>query len=438
MKIIWVNHASYIFEYKNINLICDPWIEGTVFNNGWKLLAKSKFSFEDFSKITHIWFSHEHPDHFSPPNLKKIKKKYRSQITILYQETKDKKVINFCKHLDFKVLEIPENESIHISNDVRLTCKKFGSEDSWLKIHTDKYSILNLNDCPVRDKKDLLDLKETVDNIDLLLTQFSYANWCGNINDKNQREMEAKWYTEKMIDQINYLNPKSVIPFASYIYFCHEENFSHNDSINKVSNIYDIINRNTKSNCIVLFPDDVLKIGEYYDSKSSIKKYDKLYDNINDREKIKAVKVSLEDLYAAANNYKIKIKNNNLLLPLRVLKLLGYLKPTKIFLTDHNEVIKFSFLSGLEKSQDKRSNSHIEMSSSNLHYCLDNLWGCGTLSINARFQEGAKNSLKYFYRNFSLGSENNFGRFFPKDIALKYIKHQLRKIGILRYGSTGY
>ena len=51
------------------------------------------------------------------------------------------------------------------------------------------------------------------------------------------------------------------------------------------------------------------------------------------------------------------------------------------------------FLSGLEKSQDKRSNSHIEMSSSNLHYCFDNLWGCGTLSINARFQEG-KNNLK--------------------------------------------
>ena len=124
MNIIWVNHASYIFEHKNINLICDPWIEGGVFNNGWKLLAKSKFSYEDFSNITHIWFSHEHPDHFSPPNLKKIEKKYRSQITVLYQETKDKKLINFCKKLDFKVVEIPENESIHISDDVSLICKK--------------------------------------------------------------------------------------------------------------------------------------------------------------------------------------------------------------------------------------------------------------------------------------------------------------------------
>ena len=74
MKIIWVNHASFIFEHSNIRLICDPWLSGTAFNEGWHLLAETKFKLKDFSQITHIWISHEHPDHFSPATLKKIPK----------------------------------------------------------------------------------------------------------------------------------------------------------------------------------------------------------------------------------------------------------------------------------------------------------------------------------------------------------------------------
>src|SRR4051812_15373533 len=69
MTIEFVNHASIIVDHDNIRLLCDPWTEGTAFHNGWSLLAKSKFTFDDYKNITHIWFSHEHPDHFSPPNI---------------------------------------------------------------------------------------------------------------------------------------------------------------------------------------------------------------------------------------------------------------------------------------------------------------------------------------------------------------------------------
>ena len=39
MKLTWVNHASFMLELGNYHLICDPWIEGSAFNNGWNLLA---------------------------------------------------------------------------------------------------------------------------------------------------------------------------------------------------------------------------------------------------------------------------------------------------------------------------------------------------------------------------------------------------------------
>ena len=61
IKIKWVNHASYIFQYKNSRIIADPWLFGSSFNDGWDLLVETQFKVEEFKDITHIWFSHEHP-----------------------------------------------------------------------------------------------------------------------------------------------------------------------------------------------------------------------------------------------------------------------------------------------------------------------------------------------------------------------------------------
>ena len=68
-KITWVNHAGYILSHKNINLLVDPWHSGTAFNDGWSLLSKTYFPDQIAKSITHIWISHEHPDHFSVQNL---------------------------------------------------------------------------------------------------------------------------------------------------------------------------------------------------------------------------------------------------------------------------------------------------------------------------------------------------------------------------------
>src|SRR5436309_2489094 len=96
MRITWVNHASFLASTNGVNLICDPWIEGPAFDNGWSLLAKTKFTYSDFADITYMFFSHEHPDHFSPPNVRSIPEAYRRKITVLFHETRDKRVVNLC------------------------------------------------------------------------------------------------------------------------------------------------------------------------------------------------------------------------------------------------------------------------------------------------------------------------------------------------------
>src|SRR5205807_3141611 len=64
--------SDLVLTARDVRLITDPWLFGSAFNNGWDLISETKFSLDDFREITHIWFSHEHPDHFAPPVLKAI------------------------------------------------------------------------------------------------------------------------------------------------------------------------------------------------------------------------------------------------------------------------------------------------------------------------------------------------------------------------------
>ncbi|MBK6836787.1 MAG: hypothetical protein IPG89_22030 [Bacteroidetes bacterium] len=80
--------------------------------------------------------------------------------------------------------------------------------------------ILNLNDCVFSENKKLEKIKSKLPKIDLLLTQFSYANWCGNKTDKKAREIKAAEKLGELKHRIELFKPANFIPFASYVWFC--------------------------------------------------------------------------------------------------------------------------------------------------------------------------------------------------------------------------
>src|SRR5262249_41936454 len=53
VRIEFVNHASFLVEYDDVRLLVDPWLEGRIFNNGWDLITKTSFTFDDFARVTH-------------------------------------------------------------------------------------------------------------------------------------------------------------------------------------------------------------------------------------------------------------------------------------------------------------------------------------------------------------------------------------------------
>ena len=89
-KIQFINHASVLISYNNIGLLSDPWYDHTVFHKGWRLLYETQL--EDVLNVldstSHIFISHEHPDHFNTSFFlnkeiknKILKKKYKSFIS---------------------------------------------------------------------------------------------------------------------------------------------------------------------------------------------------------------------------------------------------------------------------------------------------------------------------------------------------------------------
>ena len=67
-KIEFVNHASVLISCNEISILSDPWYFSSIFNQGWRLIYENQIKYieEVLSRTTHIFISHEHPDHFNP------------------------------------------------------------------------------------------------------------------------------------------------------------------------------------------------------------------------------------------------------------------------------------------------------------------------------------------------------------------------------------
>ena len=75
----FINHASIIISNGNKSILTDPWYSGSSFDDGWKLLYENETDdiINILNDVNYIWFSHEHPDHFSIKFLK-IMKNFKS------------------------------------------------------------------------------------------------------------------------------------------------------------------------------------------------------------------------------------------------------------------------------------------------------------------------------------------------------------------------
>jgi UDP-MurNAc hydroxylase len=414
MLIRWVNHASFVVETHRTRLMCDPWLEGTAFNDGWRLLSPTQFSYSDFDRITHIWFSHEHPDHFAPPNLRKIPEEFRHRITVLFHWTKDKRVIKLCKDFGFQTQEMPDRQRLQV-DDLQLTCGRNEAIDSWLAIECDGQKLLNMNDCVYKTKRELEGVQKIVGLPHVLLTQFSYANWAGNRGDSDEHRRAAANKREEIRRQVEVLQPAWVIPFASFVWFSHEQNYYLNQGMNRVGDIAEFLAKDLHVIPVVLYPGNNWEVGSAHDSQSALKRYAGDYAKVFGNPPLDTVKTaSDEELQAASVKFlaQLKAKNNRLFVRL--------LPAARVYLTDKDQTAIID-AGGLRLLAGGAGAGDIEMSSDSLLYCFRFGWGSDSLQVNGRFQVPPGANSRRFFRIFRVACLNSGDEFLDMKMVAKKI-----------------
>ena len=279
----FINHASILINYNEISLLSDPWYQGDAFHKGWNLVYElTDDEITDLLiNVTHIWISHEHPDHFSILFFKKFGNLLKEKnIQILFQETKDKRVEMFLTKSGFNVQIIRFNKWIKLGDDFEILCFKDGFYDSGLAVKTGDKKILNLNDCEVKDGSRCKEVLKLTGECDVLVSQFSYAAWKGGKDNFAWRKLAAKEKINTLKLQTSYFKPKVLIPFASYVYFSNSLNSYLNDASNKPA---DVINAFKDSNVRVSVLKPFQKISELGNDSSnqeSVKFWDNEYKKV--------------------------------------------------------------------------------------------------------------------------------------------------------------
>src|SRR5882672_1971145 len=299
-------------------------------------------------------------------------------------------------------------------------------DDSWSMVTTPNATYFNANDCVGLDWQKVASAIGRP--IDILLTQFSYASWAGNPGDRDTMRRRAEEKLAQMDQQVAAFRPRTLIPFASYVWFCRPENFHLNEGVNRI----DFVHRRFRDrlNTLVLYPGDVYRLGDgSFDSESAVRRY------VSDLERHTAPLPATEPaqpvdkLMQLSQKHQDVLARQNALWMLRPLLWCGFLRQAKFFLTDLDQGIEYSMFGGMRRSGLARAECEIEFSSASFANMLSNGYGYSTLYINGRFIERSAGAFARLGRHFAIFAQNAVGYGFPGLLLRRdYIQEHLVRI----------
>lgn len=409
----FVNHASFYVTNDDTLLLVDPWVEGPVFNNGWSLLDTSTSNaalvreIADQRRTTYIWFSHEHPDHFSVPFIKRLKQDFEGQVTLLYQHTKDKRVVSFLRQQGFAVAECLPGRPVRLDHEMSITVWPYADGDSYCLIRCGERGILNLNDCAVASADACRAVRARLPAeapVDVLMTQFGYANWAGNPFETETRRAQALEKLQRIKLQIAAFAPAITVPFASFVTFSSVENHYLNDCQNSAAGVARWAARSHATNC-VRFLQPGGRIDLDLDSAATLRAASDAAVAHWSRMAVQAGELlpaeraaTFEQVRAAVSRHRRTIRAKLLFLPW-LLERLGLIKPLTIYVPDLSMRIHVSYVEPY-RTLDADGPYDVSMTSPSVVFLFNNEYGFNTTHVNGRFRTSDAGAITRFSRFF--------------------------------------
>ena len=273
MKIKFINHACFTVEVNDNLLMFDPWFEGKVFNNSWSLIKETNINDIKIKKLKVILISHEHPDHLHWNTLKNIKSKTEQKILVIIPKRNNDNVKKAIQKLGFVVMEIPPNKSLHLFDDFTISNYPTGHDSAYVLKHKNQV-LLNQNDCKLSQNQCNI-IKQAYPKIDYYFMQFSLAGYYANKSEHLELEAAKKEHKDMIERYRTFFNPTTTIPFASFVYFCRQENQFLNNYIVGLEEV-----NIDSSYQMVTYMDDVLLSGFLERNDVNIRKWKENIKNL--------------------------------------------------------------------------------------------------------------------------------------------------------------
>jgi len=412
-RIEFVNHASVLISDGQSGLLSDPWYFGEAFHQGWALLIETQPPeiLRILGNTTHIWISHEHPDHFSPPFFKKYLNRIRERgITILFQKTRDGRLARFLRGLGLPVIELADGESFALNPDFSVRIVRSDLYDSALLTEIAGQRIFNLNDCPLHDKEALTRFAQKHGQCDVLLTQFSYAAWKGGKEHLEWRKKAARHKLAAMHRQINALAPKACILFASFVRFSNNLNSYMNDAVNHPDHVLAEQSR-TPARLIFMAPGESQPVDQLSQDQMSLDFWRQQYASLPEQPLTSYPdSENLDILTTLFHQYQARLYRHNNALLLHTARRLLPIHPfasTTVRLINLNLTLRIELLGKIEPVSSSRAD--IALHGSSLAYLFRHEFGFDTLFVNGCFEEASPGGFERFAKSFAIGNLNASG-----------------------------
>lgn len=274
MKLSTIGHASIYIKDSNNQplLLTDPWLIGSAYWRSWWLQNyQSQDQFEELKKVKYCYITHEHPDHFHTPSIKKLGNKP----TYLSPQLPEENITKYLRGLKFNSEVLKSLNWYKVSDEISILSVPLFNDDSVLLIDTPKAFIINLNDTkPSKSKLNQIDKFLTSNNINkkrIVLSSYSPASIVNSFrkDSKYVSIKDKKDYCLYLNKVSNSLKADYFIPFASQVIFYRPDSTWANEY--KVT--YEDLQLHWDSDTILLHPYTTIDLTDFKISFIETKNY---------------------------------------------------------------------------------------------------------------------------------------------------------------------
>jgi UDP-MurNAc hydroxylase len=381
MRVTMVTHASVIVEAGDVVMWTDPWLMGRAFNESWALWPEPPLEQVEawLPRITHLFVSHEHPDHFHIPTLRWLPADFKKRVPVLFQRLHTDKMPDAFRRFGFKdVRTFRHRELAEISPGVRFYMFQEAPLDaSCALIDPDGRVMLNLNDCePSRVDRQWI-RKDLGGHVDVLLNQFSIATYDGRLDVENVAPRHAARVLERMVLDHRGVNAAVSVPIASFMYFCKHDNGHLNQYRNSIQTTSDLFTREGLD-LLVMRPFDSWEPGQPIDNTAALEYYRNLDDMPLALDPVQPV--AAETVEAGTNHLFEDLRKYY---PRLLLRMIGQLR---LWVPDIGNHYVLDFRTGTMRLVGHEPGDwDLQLNSQPLHFALQQPYGFQTLSISGRF-----------------------------------------------------